>query len=273
MAGTMPPAPAAPPAASGPEDGDLSQPIVAVSGVACGPNPSLFGLTTTNVQIGGRDVHVAYPCNKHKGAPVVFILNLHGTMADESLKLYQVAYFSANNLADSHNFITAAPKSVVSQWGNGDNGVDLPHIMAVIDWVYTTFADFDIRAMWVSGHSWGAMYSTDFACKPELADKIKGAVLESGSGIPPACSDRISVISTAAENDIGPPIDQTTIAAAHGCGAAQVSMIGNNKETLWPDCQSGFVHASYFMLGKAHADYIDADVITRIGDLIKSVRP
>lgn len=264
------PGPATP---SGPEDGDTSQPVVAVPGLPCGPNPSLFGLTTTNTTIGGRDVHVAYPCNKHKGAPMVFILNLHGTMPDESLKLYQVAYFSANTLVDSHNFITAAPKSVVSQWGNGDNGADLPHIMAVIDWVYTTFADFDIRAMWVSGHSWGAMYSTDFACKPELADKIKGAVLESGSGLPPACASRISLISTAAESDIGPVIDQGAIAAGHGCGAAQMNMIGNNKETYWPDCDGGFVHGNYFMLGKAHADYIDAEVVERIGDLIKLARP
>jgi hypothetical protein len=273
VAGSSAPPPSTPAGPVGPEDGDPSTPVVAAAGVPCGPNPSLFGLTTTNAKIGGRDVHVAYPCNKHKGAPMVFILNLHGTMPEETLKLYQVAYFSANTLVNSHNFITAAPKSVVSQWGNGDGGVDLPHIMEVIDWVYTTFADFDIRAMWVSGHSWGAMYSTTFACKPELADKIKGAVLESGSGLPPACADRISLISTAAENDIGPTITQDTIAGGHGCGAKQMNMIGNNQETYWPDCRDGFVHGNYFMLGKAHADYIDADVVKRIGDLIKLARP
>ena len=258
---------------AGPEDGDPATPVITASGVPCGPNPSLFGLTNTNTMIGGRAVHVAYPCNKHKGAPAIFVLQLHGTMPDETLKLYQVAYFSINNHADSHNIITAAPKSVVSQWGNGDGGEDLPHIMEVIDWVYTTFADFDIRAMWISGHSWGAMYSTNLVCAPELADKVKGAVLESGSGMPPACAERLSVISSAAENDIGPVIDLNAIGAAHGCGAAQMAKIGNNNELYWPDCNPGFTYASYLMLGKAHADYMDADVVKRIADLMKAVRP
>jgi hypothetical protein len=224
------------------------------------------------VKIGGRDVHVAYPCNKHKGAPAIFVLQLHGTMPDESLKLYQVAYFSINNHVDSHNIITAAPKSVVSQWGNGDDGKDRPHIMEVIEWVYTTFADFDIRGMWVSGHSWGAMYSTNFACDPAIADKVVGAVLESGSGMPPACADRISVISSAAENDIGPVIDLASIGASHGCSAAQMSKLGNNNELYWGDCDPGFSYASYFMLGKAHADYMDPEVVKRIADLMLAAR-
>jgi hypothetical protein len=256
-----------------PEDGDPNGPVVTADGVPCGPNPSLFGLTSTNVTIGGRGVHVAYPCNKHKGAPVVFILNLHGTMPSEELKLYQVAYFSANTLVDSHNFITAAPKAVGSQWGNGDGGVDLPHIMEVIDWVYTTFADFDIRAMWVAGHSWGAMYSTNFACDPAVADKLRGAVLQSGSGMNPACAADISVISSAAEDDIGPVIDQGGVPAGHGCGAPETNMVGNNVETYWPDCSPGFAHANYLMLGKGHSDYMDAVVVQRIGDLIKAARP
>jgi hypothetical protein len=258
---------------AGPEDGDPSGPIVMAEGVPCGPNPSLFGLTSTNVTIGGRGVHVAYPCNKHKGAPVVFILNLHGTMPSEELKLYQVAYFSANTLVDSHNFITAAPKAIGQQWGREDGGADLPHIMEVIDWVYTTFADFDIRAMCVAGHSWGAMNSTNFACDPAIADKLRGAVLQSGSGMNPACAASISVISSAAEDDIGPVIDQGAVPAGHGCGEPQTNMVGNNVETHWPDCDPGFAHANYFMLGKGHSDYMDAEVVKRIGDLIKAARP
>lgn len=270
VAGGAPQAPLDP---AGPEDGDPSGPVVEVPGVPCGANPSLFGLTSTNFTIGGRDVHVAYPCNKHAGAPVTFVLNLHGTMPSEELKLYQVAYFSINNYADSHNIISVAPKSVVSQWGNGDGGVDDPHIMEVIDWVYSAFSDFDIRQMWVSGHSWGAMYSTNFACDPRIADKVRGAVLESGSGIPPTCADRLSIISSAAENDIGPVIDLGGIAASHGCGAEQTNMVGNNVEGYWDGCNPGFTYATYFMLGKAHADYMDDVVVARIADLINLARP
>ena len=122
--GTMLP-PTLPLPLAGPEGGDPSKPIVTAGGTACGANPSLFGLTTANAMVGGREVHLAYPCNIHAGAPVTFILNLHGTMAAEELKGYQVAYFSINNHANTHNLIVASPKSVVSQWGNGDNGADL----------------------------------------------------------------------------------------------------------------------------------------------------
>jgi hypothetical protein len=270
-AGGAAPPPMTPLPPSGPEDGDPSMPVVAVPGITCGPNPSLFGLTATNTMIGGRGVHMSYPCNKRAGAPVTFILNLHGTMPSEDLKLYQVAYFSANTHANTHNFITAAPKAIGSQWGNGDGGADLPHIMEVIDWVYTTFADFDIRQMWVAGHSWGAMYSTRFVCDPAIADKVRGAVLQSGTGMNPACASKLSVISTAADGER--MIDQNANAASHGCDAAQMGMILNNAETHWPNCNPGYVHASYQMHGKAHADYMDADLVKRVADLIKLARP
>jgi pimeloyl-ACP methyl ester carboxylesterase len=270
-------APMDPSTPSGPEDGDPSQPVVAISGIPCGPNRSLFGLTSTNATIGGRQVHVAYPCNKRKGAPMVFILNLHGTMPDEGLKLYQVAYFAANNLVDSHNFITVAPKSVVSQWGNGDNGRDEPHLMEVIEWVYRTFSDFDIRSMWVGGHSWGSAYTARFGCKAELADKVRGLVLMSGGGIGgaggPSCSNRVSALVSMAEGDGRMPSDQTALATAHGCSAAQRSTILMNDVTVWPNCDSNYVHANYYMRGKQHATYMDAEVVRHIGDLIKQSRP
>jgi hypothetical protein len=266
------PAPTGPATPAGPDDGDPSQPVVAIPGVACGPNPSLFGLTTTNVVIGGRNVHVAYPCNKHKGAPVTFILNLHGTMPEESLKLYQVAYFAANNYVNSHNLITVAPISAGSQWGNDDGGKDEPHLKEVIAWTYDTFKDFDIRAMWIGGHSWGAMYTTTYVCRPELMDKVKGTILMSTNPMMPACSSRISVINTNAENDIAAPLPQGNIPMQHGCGAPMMSMLGNNQQTLWPNCMKGYVHSNYLMLGKAHADYMDDVVVKSIVDLIKSSR-
>ena len=212
MAGAAGASTALPPV--GPEDGDPSTPVVEAPGVPCGPNPSLFGLTSSNVTIGGREVHLAYPCAKHGGAPVTFVLNLHGTMPDEGLKGYQVAYFSINNHVDTHNLITAAPKSVVAQWGNQDMGADLPHIMEVIDYVYTTFADFDIRGMWIAGHSWGSGYTARLVCDSNLADKVVGTVMQSGPAVPPACADRISVISSAAEMDIGPVVNQGGIPAS-----------------------------------------------------------
>jgi pimeloyl-ACP methyl ester carboxylesterase len=268
--GTPAPPPAGPP---GPDDGDPSQPVVTIPNIKCGPNPSLFGLTTTNVMIGGRGVHVSYPCNKHKGAPVTFILNLHGTMPQEELKLYQVAYFAATNYVNSHNLITVAPISAGSQWGNDDGGKDLPHLKEVIAWTYSTFKDFDIRSMWIGGHSWGAMFTTTYACTPELQDKVRGVVLMSTFPMMPACAGAISVINTNAENDIAGPLPQGNIPMQHGCGAPMTSKLGNNDFTLYPNCMKGFVHANYLMYGKAHADYMDDVVVKSIVDLIKQARP
>ena len=259
----------------GPDDGDPNAPIVSTPDVTCGGSPSI-AIGNPNFQLDGRDMIVTYPCNKHAGAPMTFVLNLHGTSSVD-LHFYQWGYFSIDSYTSSHNLIVVTPSSVVEQWGNGDGGQDEPHLMHIIDWVYATFNGpdkFDIRAMWVAGHSWGAMYSTTFVCKSYLADKAKGAVLMSGSGTNPACANSISVISTTAENDLGgiAPVDQGVVPAAHGCGNPQMSKVGNNDETYWPNCNPGFTHANYWMLGKVHEDFLDVELVARIADLIKMTR-
>lgn len=91
---------------------------------------------------------------------------------------------------------------------------------------------------WVSGHSWGAMYSTTFACRAELADKVKGVVLESGSGMNPACAGKISVISSVAENDIGPVINQGAVpSTVHGVWQAHAALAAQGSTH---SCSAGF---------------------------------
>ncbi len=258
---------------AGPEDGDPNAPV-SIPEFACGGPVGSVWVAPPSYQIDGRDLVVTYPCNKGAGAPMTFFLNLHGTTPLEQ-HLYIYDYFSIDQYAESHNMIVVTPNSVVEQWGNGDDGLDEPHLMAVIDWVYETFdgeGKFDIRGMWVGGHSWGAMYTSTFACKEELADKVVGAFPMSGMGRQLSCADRISVISSAAEDDIGPVIDQGDVPASNGCGAPVESQIGENVETLWSDCNPGFVYANYFMLGKDHSSPIDDSVVERIADLIKGAR-
>ena len=170
--------------------------------------------------------------------------------------------------------IIATPSSVVQQWGNGDDGKDLPYLMNVISWVYNTLGSkFDIRSMWVGGHSWGAMYTATFGCRPELADKVRGLIIMSGRPTLPACSSKMSVIDTNAEMDIAAPLDQAMVPMQHGCQAPMMNMLGNNTQTLWPGCKDKFVHSNYLMLGKKHADFMDDVVVKSIVDLIKSARP
>lgn len=258
----------------GPEDGDPNAPVIAITDVACGGPTGGFGLGSANFKYDGRDMIVTYPCNKHAGAPATFILNLHGT-TPVAQHFYQHGYFAAHKFAASHNLIIVTPSSVVEQWGNGDGGVDEPHLMKIIDWVYATLNTpdtFDIRAMWVGGHSWGAMYTATFACKQELAGKVKGIIIMSGRSTAPACTDRVSLIDTNAEMDIAAPLDQKNFPASHGCDASMTMMVGNNTETYWPNCDPGFVHANYLMLGKMHADAMDTEVVQSIVDWIKAAR-
>jgi hypothetical protein len=245
-------------------DGDPNAPLVVSDEVACDDNSGGW-----NFQLNGRDAIVDYPCGKHEGAKMTFFLNLHGTTPVNAHQ-YQRGYFSIHKYRNSHNFIVVTPSSVVQQWGNGDGGVDLPFLLDLIDWVYAEFAAFEIDAMWVGGHSWGSMYTNTFVCRAEVADKVKGAVLMSGSSGYPACASKISVIASAAEDDIGPLPNQGATPGSHGCDASMEEMVGNNVHTFWPNCDPGFVHANYFMLGKMHASFIDDVVVENIADQIKS---
>lgn len=255
-----------------PEDGDPSKPVFTNPDMACRQTGGGgFGLNQANFKVDERDVIIDYPCNKHEGAPMTFILNLHGTTPVQQ-HFYQEGYFSAWQFVSSHNLIVATPSSVVQQWGNMDNGQDEPYLMDVIAYVYKAFAKFDIKQMWVGGHSWGAFYTSQFGCKAELADKVKGLIIMSGASTLPSCASKMSVLNTVAEMDIGPAINFQSLPMQHGCGAEMSAMLGNNVETFWPMCTPPFVHAKYEMLGKMHADFMDKEVVQSLVDWIKLSR-
>jgi hypothetical protein len=51
-------------------------------------------------------------------------------------------------------FTSPIPQAMGTQWGDGDNGADLRHLYAVIDWIYATFGnEFNVRTMWSQGGS------------------------------------------------------------------------------------------------------------------------
>jgi hypothetical protein len=265
--------------AAGPEEGDPSKPVVAIDGLACRDPARGAAFGRSNFMFDGREMIVDYPCGKHEGAPVTFILNLHGT-TPVAQHFYQWGYFAAWRHVATHNLVIVTPSSVVTQWGNGDMGVDDPHLMKTIDWVYTTFgAKFDIRSMWVGGHSWGSYFTSKFGCKEELKDKVKGLILMSGAS-PPACASRVSILNSAAnlgsDGMVKPEglLNQTATATAHGCDAQMMKAVDmNNDETFWPGCDPGWVHANYLMKTKQHATSIDPSVVKSMVDYIKQARP
>lgn len=269
--------------ASGPKDGDPAAPELAIDGVPCraaGSTSGGFGLGATNLNIGGRDLVLDYPCGKHEGAQLTFILNLHGTMTTENLKLYQRGYFSAHRFVSSHNLIIATPKTVspMGQWGNQDNGQDEPHLLAVIAWVYEKFAKANVRSMWVGGHSWGGMYSAGlgtfrkgFVCHDAITDKVKGVVAMSGGSLP-VCAERVSLITTRGGNENIMLVDQSAAAMKHGCTLPLVGPepVGNNQHRYFAGCTGGFAHEDYVMTGKGHTDAMDVEVVQKIVESIKA---
>lgn len=270
----------APPA---PSDGDPTKPMVAIDGVACGVPKAGFGQSPTTVKITNRDVVIAYPC-AHEGAPVTFFMFLHGTLDDAQKVPFTMNAFKIHNLVDSHNIVLAVPKAIGTQWGNGDNGQDLPHLYDVVDWVYSTFGTkFNIKSMWTQGGSWGAFYlATTFACDPKFQDRLKGIQLIVGGGCP-QCSNRLSCVVGQQELQLGNNMPLTPdmremaadssgiapYAMSKGCGAKMgPTDVGNTKEWRWPNCQPGWTY-SYYLAPGQHADtWDDAAVLQMTNEMI-----
>jgi hypothetical protein len=278
-AGTAGTQPATDPAATVPMDGDPSKPMVAIPDIPCGVPKSPF----PTVKITDRDVAVAYPC-AHEGAPVTFFLFVHGTL-NESMKIsFTMNAYAVHELVDSHNVIVVTPKAVGTQWGNGDNGADLPHLHDVVNWVYTTFGEkFDIRSMWSHGGSWGARYLSTFACDPMLEDKLNGVYMVVGGGCP-SCSDRLSCVVIQEELEEGGGstlspmeqemlVDQANIAPyamQHGCdGKMGPTNVGPVRAWDFPNCDPGWHHAYYLGPGE-HADKLDQMAVVKLTDAMKA---
>jgi hypothetical protein len=286
--------PNGPPAATGPDDGDPSKPVVTLPDVACGDSKAGFGLGTANLKVGGRDVILTYPCDKHEGANVTFILLLHGTNSNEASKTYTHAYFAAHTLTNSHNLIIAEPKSRASQWGNTTENPaaseDKPHLLEVVDYVYKNLGTkLNITSLWVAGHSWGAIYAKRFVCDESIKDKARGVIGMSGgtslaggrsfgtSGgdimATANCADYVGQIHTVGDMDMvaGLP-DQTAPATKHGCKAKTPATDLGAMQMLeeWPGCDPGWVHEGITMGAHMHTTSINPEVVKHIVDKVKA---
>jgi hypothetical protein len=246
--------------------------MVEVPGVPCGPaNVTFGGAPAANmVKITDRDVFVSYPC-AHEGAQVTFYLAIHGTLQAGQKIPFTLTNFPVHTKVDSDNFIVVAPQAIGTQWGNGDQGQDLPHLYEVIDWVYATFGEkFSIRGMWASGGSWGSAYLYTFACDPMLEDRLTGVRMIVGRGCP-SCSSRLSCIvgEQELEEGGGSPLSDSgkemrltaaniqPYADMHGCDARTgPTDIGPVRAWTWPNCDDGWAHSYYLGPGE-HADRWD----------------
>lgn len=285
-AGMTPVVPPAMTPFTGPLDGDPAKPMVSIPEIPCGAPRAGFGTTPPSVKITERDVVVAYPC-AHEGAAVTFFLFIHGTLQEAQKVGFTMNAFPIHEFVDSHNVIVVVPKAVGTQWGNGDNGVDAPHLAETVDWVYNTFGTkFNIRSMWASGGSWGAAYlGSTFACDPKYEQRLRGVRMVVGGGCP-RCSNRLSCIVAQQELELGmgnPLSDEqkemATVRAnidpyamAHGCDAKTgPTDLGPVRAWTWGNCDPGWVHSYYLGPGQ-HADpWNDPTSMMHMVEEIKSI--
>lgn len=269
----------------GPMKGDPSKPMVSIPGVACGAPMLSFGAGAPTVSIDGRDVAVAYPC-AHEGAPVTYFMFLHGTLNTGQKIPFTMNAWPIHTLVDQYNIVEVVPQAMGTQWGNGDNGTDLPFLYDVVDWVYKTFGTkFDIRSMWVQGGSWGAFYlSSTFACDPKFQTRLTGIQLVVGTGCP-ACADRLSCIVGQQEMQLGNGMALTAAQAEmesdmfniapyatqrHCKAKTGPTDVGNVKWWDWPDCDKGWVY-NYMMAPGQHADAWDPAAVLKVTEEMKAI--
>jgi hypothetical protein len=104
-----------------------------------------------------------------------------------------------------------------------------------------------------------------------LEDKVKGAIGMSRLGMP-SCASRLSLIATRGETENIALLDQSDVATSHGCMTPMQGPepVGNNEYRHFAGCSPGWIHEDYHMLGKGHIDNMDAEVVEKIVDAIKS---
>lgn len=272
---------------AGPMSGNPNLPMVSIPGLTCGTPTLNFGQSAQTTKIDGRDVAVLYPC-AHQQAPVTYFMFLHGTLQDAQKIPFTMNAWPIHTLIDQYNIVEVVPQSAMggTQWGNGDNGTDLPFLYDVVDWVYNTFGPvFDIRSMWVQGGSWGAFYlSSTFACDPKFQSRLTGVQLIVGTGCP-TCADRLSCIVGQQELQLGNGNPLTAAqaemqsdmfniapyATKHHCAAKTgPTDVGNVKWWDWPTCDKGWVY-NYMMAPGQHADAWDPAAVLKTTQELKAI--
>lgn len=109
----------------------------------------------------GRPFFLDFPCGLEPGDEVTFVLNLHG---GGSLGNWQRHYFPIYRYKDEYQLIVATPDAGETGPGTWSEEADYAYIEAVVDYVYATFAEQNIRAFWFAGHSFGGLTTRRLIC-------------------------------------------------------------------------------------------------------------
>jgi len=149
-----------------------------------------------------RTYRIYVPASNDKANPVPLLIVLHGGggTGEGMVKLTQGGF---NKLSDKEGFIVVYPDGIEKHWNDGRENVayrayrekidDVGFISALIDHLARQY-NIDIRRVYVTGISNGAMMSFRLAC--ELSEKITAIAPVAGSmseNMPSQCSPLRSI--------------------------------------------------------------------------------
>ena len=155
-------------------------------GEACVPGPlaDLGNATDTKT---GRKFFLDYPCDLKPGEKVTFILNIHGA---GSVGNWQRHYFPVSDYVQKYRLVVATPTAAtLGTMGSGpgvrrwDGAADDAHLQNITDFVFQSFGQKNIKAMWLAGHSQGGFTSRRIVCSDYFKGKVDGWLSLSGGRI------------------------------------------------------------------------------------------
>lgn len=260
---------------------DLTIPEVPCGGPETVGIPGMLGIVTLNAleENSQRGFALSYPCNMNTRDRYTVLLNMHGTMPEETLRGYQHFYFPAHEFMESHNVVVITPIAAADQWRDD---ADQRYVLDTIAQVYRWLEGAQLEKMWLIGHSWGGYYiktgdpgnNAGFACDPGLAEyDVQGVIALAGGPTPPSC-DISHLHVTGSADPAGTPIpDLTPEASTHGCSArSRIDDIVDGSSICvvheYPDCADGFIFGDYEREGKGHLEAIEPNVMLSILDEI-----
>lgn len=276
-----------------------------------GEYPSRLTLHTGNATepVSGRPFFLDFPCDLEEGAPVTFVLNLHG---GGSLANWQRHYFPIFHFKDEYDLVIATPDAGEPGGGTWSADVDDEYLKGVVTYVYDLFEGHDIT-FWFAGHSYGGFTTSRLICTDfyqahhpvgfvSLSGGRVGTMRAGRGGAAPAdlpACDFSHIYETGEHEASGGQLDERSrFAEKYHCGARVVQQPiidprpgyvydsgrqdpgtqawgllprpGVAQWQVFPGCDGGRVVADFVRMDKGHTEGIEENVVEQIVQLMLS---
>lgn len=142
-----------------------------------------MGCITAVDQKTGRKFYLDEPDDLRPGEQVVFLLSLHG---GGSVGAWQRLYFPAFEYRERYRLVVATPSAAAREpTRHWRAEADDEHLRNIVNFVFETYGQPNIRAFWLIGHSQGGMMSNRLLATDFFKERVDGWLSLSGGRIGP----------------------------------------------------------------------------------------